>query len=152
MSNARIIWRKTVNYVMLTLTGVAAFGVVSVLFLILGYLIWNGGTSLNLNFFTQLPKPVGETGDQLLLHQTVAPQSGDGALSVVGSGQRPGHGGHHVRVAAEVGGRQHRIAKAVGACERLEGRGEGLGRGGAGGLSGRGGGDRPARTARGEDG
>ena len=62
MSNARIIWRKTVNYVMLTLTGVAAFGVVSVLFLILGYLIWNGGTSLNLNFFTQLPKPVGETG------------------------------------------------------------------------------------------
>jgi phosphate transport system permease protein len=62
MSNARIIWRKAVNYVMLTLTGVAAFGVVSVLFLILGYLIWNGGTSLNLNFFTQLPKPVGETG------------------------------------------------------------------------------------------
>jgi phosphate transport system permease protein len=62
MSNARILWRKAVNYVMLTLTGVAAFGVVSVLFLILGYLIWNGGTSLNLNFFTQLPKPVGETG------------------------------------------------------------------------------------------
>jgi phosphate transport system permease protein len=62
MSNARIIWRKAVNYVMLTLTGVAAFGVVSVLFLILGYLIWNGGTSLNLHFFTQLPKPVGETG------------------------------------------------------------------------------------------
>ena len=62
MSNPRIIWRKAVNYVMLTLTGVAAFGVVSVLFLILGYLIWNGGTSLNLHFFTQLPKPVGETG------------------------------------------------------------------------------------------
>ena len=34
----------------------------SVLFLILGYLVWNGGASLNLNFFTQLPKPVGETG------------------------------------------------------------------------------------------
>jgi phosphate transport system permease protein len=62
MSNGRILWRKAVNYVMLTLTGVAAFGVVSVLFLILGYLIWNGGTSLNLHFFTQLPKPVGETG------------------------------------------------------------------------------------------
>jgi phosphate transport system permease protein len=55
-------WRKSLNYVMLTLTGVAAFAVVSVLFLILGYLIWNGGTSLSLNFFTQLPKPVGETG------------------------------------------------------------------------------------------
>ena len=62
MSALRIIWRKSLNYVMLTLTGVAAFAVVSVLFLILGYLIWNGGTSLSLNFFTQLPKPVGETG------------------------------------------------------------------------------------------
>ncbi|MGC2281327.1 MAG: phosphate ABC transporter permease PstA [Candidatus Acidiferrales bacterium] len=57
-----MLWRKAVNNVMLSLTGVAAFGVVAVLFLILGYLIWNGGTSLNLNFFTQLPKPVGETG------------------------------------------------------------------------------------------
>ena len=47
---------------MLTLTGVAALGVVSILFFILGYLIWNGGKSLSLNFFTQLPKPVGEAG------------------------------------------------------------------------------------------
>jgi phosphate transport system permease protein len=62
MSGLRLVWRKSVNNVMLTLTGVAALGVVSVLFLILGYLIWNGGASLNLNFFTQLPKPVGETG------------------------------------------------------------------------------------------
>src|ERR1700678_3449426 len=62
MSEPRIVWRKAVNAVMLTLTGVAAFGVVCVLFLILGYLIFNGGHSLNLNFFTQLPKPVGETG------------------------------------------------------------------------------------------
>jgi phosphate transport system permease protein len=58
----RMFWRKSLNYVMLTLTGVAAFAVVSVLFLILGYLLWNGGTSLSWNFFTQLPKPVGETG------------------------------------------------------------------------------------------
>jgi len=62
MNQLRMVWRKTLNYVMLTLTGVAALGVVSVLFLILGYLIFNGGSSLNLNFFTQLPKPVGETG------------------------------------------------------------------------------------------
>lgn len=62
MSRLRIIWRKGLNYVMLTLTGVAALGVVSVLFFILGYLIWNGGKSLSLNFFTQLPKPVGEAG------------------------------------------------------------------------------------------
>jgi phosphate transport system permease protein len=62
MSDIRLLWRKSLNVVMLTLTGVAAFSVVSVLFLILGYLIWNGGKSLNWAFFTQLPKPVGETG------------------------------------------------------------------------------------------
>jgi len=62
MSRVRLLWRKSLNAVMLTLTGVAAFAVVSVLFLILGYLIWNGGRSLNWDFFTQLPKPVGEQG------------------------------------------------------------------------------------------
>ena len=62
MSRARLLWRKSLNGVMLTLTGIAAFSVVSVLFLILGYLIYNGGKSLNWAFFTQLPKPVGETG------------------------------------------------------------------------------------------
>jgi phosphate transport system permease protein len=62
MSRALLIWRKSLNIVMLTLTGVAALSVVSVLFLILGYLVWHGGASLSWNFFTQLPKPVGETG------------------------------------------------------------------------------------------
>jgi phosphate transport system permease protein len=62
VSRTRLLWRKSLNVVMLTLTGVAAFSVVSVLFLILGYLIYNGGKSLNWAFFTQLPKPVGETG------------------------------------------------------------------------------------------
>jgi phosphate transport system permease protein len=62
VNRLRLIWRKSLNVVMLTLTGLAAFSVVSVLFLILGYLVWNGGKSLNWAFFTQLPKPVGETG------------------------------------------------------------------------------------------
>jgi phosphate transport system permease protein len=62
MSDVRLMWRKSLNGVMLTLTGVAAFGVVSILFLVLGYLLWNGGTSLNWAFFTQLPKGEGETG------------------------------------------------------------------------------------------
>jgi phosphate transport system permease protein len=62
MMDPRILWRRALNYVMLTLTGIAALAVVSVLFFILGYLVWNGGKSLNWNFFTQLPKPVGETG------------------------------------------------------------------------------------------
>jgi phosphate transport system permease protein len=32
------------------------------LFLILGYLLYRGGSSLSWDFFTQLPKPVGQTG------------------------------------------------------------------------------------------
>jgi phosphate transport system permease protein len=62
MTRVRLMWRKSLNVLMLTLTGVAALVVVSVLFMILGYLLWNGGKSLNFGFFTQLPKPVGETG------------------------------------------------------------------------------------------
>jgi phosphate transport system permease protein len=65
MKQAALIWRKSLNVFMLTLTGVAALLVVSVLFLILGYLVWNGGKSLNWAFFTQLPKPVGEVGGGL---------------------------------------------------------------------------------------
>jgi phosphate transport system permease protein len=61
-ARARLAWRKTVNVVMLSLTGLAALGVVSILFMILGYLIYNGGHSLSWNFFTKLPTPVGETG------------------------------------------------------------------------------------------
>lgn len=57
-----MVWRKSVNVVMLSLTGVCALGSVSVLFFILGYLVWHGGTSLNLAFFIHLPKPVGESG------------------------------------------------------------------------------------------
>jgi len=58
----RLLWRKTLNAVMLTLTGVAALAVVSVLLFIFGYLLYHGGRSLNWDFFTKLPKPVGETG------------------------------------------------------------------------------------------
>ncbi|HUN62793.1 MAG TPA: phosphate ABC transporter permease PstA [Candidatus Sulfotelmatobacter sp.] len=60
--NARLRWRKLVSNFMLTMTGVCAFVCVSVLFLILGYLLFNGGTSVNWNFFTKLPAPVGEVG------------------------------------------------------------------------------------------
>jgi phosphate transport system permease protein len=47
---------------MLTMTGVCALVAVSVLFFILGYLVYHGGKSINWDFFTKLPKPVGETG------------------------------------------------------------------------------------------
>ena len=58
----RTAWRKSVNALMLSLTGLCALVSVSVLFFILGNLVWHGGKSLNWAFFTQLPRPVGETG------------------------------------------------------------------------------------------
>jgi phosphate transport system permease protein len=59
---ARLRWRKLVSGFMLTMTGVCALVAVSVLFFILGYLVYHGGTSINWDFFTKLPMPVGETG------------------------------------------------------------------------------------------
>src|SRR5438132_11089244 len=59
---------------MLTRTGLCALVSVSVLFLILGYLVYHGGTSISWNFFTKLPAPVGESG-------------GGMANAIVGSGK-----------------------------------------------------------------
>src|SRR3982751_2570924 len=54
--------RKVINAVMLSLSGLCTVLVISVLFFILGYLLWHGASSLSFNFFTKLPKPSGETG------------------------------------------------------------------------------------------
>jgi len=59
------LWRKIVNAVMLTLTGVCTVFTISVLFIILGLLLYKGGSSLNWDFFTKLPVPPGETGGGL---------------------------------------------------------------------------------------
>jgi phosphate transport system permease protein len=67
-------WRKIVNFVMLFLTGVCALLAVTFLFFILGYLVYYGGKSLDWNFFTKLPAPVGEIG-------------GGMANAIVGSGK-----------------------------------------------------------------
>src|ERR1700749_1152868 len=67
------IWRVFVNH----LATVAAVGstilVMAPLIAIFGYLLFKGASSLNLAFFTQIPKPVGETG-------------GGMANSIIGSG------------------------------------------------------------------
>jgi phosphate transport system permease protein len=60
--STRLLWRKTLNVTMLSLTGLCALLTVSALFFILGYLMWNGGKDLSWNFFTRLPAPVGEVG------------------------------------------------------------------------------------------
>ena len=60
--SARLLWRKSLNVTMLSLTGLCVVITVSVLFFILGYLVYNGGKDLSWNFFTRLPAPVGEVG------------------------------------------------------------------------------------------
>lgn len=60
--NLRSRWRKCLNAFMLGLTAAFAVATVSVLFFILGYLIYHGGKNINWDFFVNLPKPVGEAG------------------------------------------------------------------------------------------
>lgn len=58
----RLLWRKAVNNIMLGLTAVCTLITISALFVILAYLVYNGGKSLDWNFFTKLPLSAGETG------------------------------------------------------------------------------------------
>ena len=55
-------YRKTKNFMFLILTIVAALAVLIPLFMIIQYVLVQGASSLSLDFFTELPKPVGETG------------------------------------------------------------------------------------------
>jgi phosphate transport system permease protein len=54
--------RRGINAAMECLTALAAFLVVLPLILILVFLVYQGASAINLDFFTQLPKPVGEPG------------------------------------------------------------------------------------------
>jgi phosphate transport system permease protein len=57
-----MMWRRFVNTFMFGLTALCTVVTVAVLFFILGYLLYHGGKSLNWDFFTKLPAPVGENG------------------------------------------------------------------------------------------
>jgi phosphate transport system permease protein len=59
---ARDLRRKGVDAFMLGLCAACAFVTVATLFVILGFLVYNGATSVNLNFFTKLPLPPGQDG------------------------------------------------------------------------------------------
>src|SRR5262249_25480203 len=54
--------RRLVSRLMNFLAGTAAVLVILPLVLIFGFLLYQGGSSLNLAFFTHMPKPVGEPG------------------------------------------------------------------------------------------
>ena len=74
MPNLLTLRRKTVNIVMLTITGLCTLVAAGTLVYILGYLFVHGATSLTWDFFTKLPTPVGESG-------------GGMANAIVGSGK-----------------------------------------------------------------
>src|SRR5579862_4292113 len=74
MADLHTLRRKTVNIVMLTITGLCTFLAAGTLVFILGYLFVHGASSLSLDFFTKLPTPVGEPG-------------GGMANAIVGSGK-----------------------------------------------------------------
>jgi phosphate transport system permease protein len=74
MTPRHLLRRRLVNGFMLGCTAVATVLTVSILFFLLGFLLYKGGSSLNWAFFTQLPKPVGEPG-------------GGMANAIVGSGK-----------------------------------------------------------------
>ena len=74
MTNLLTLRRKTVNVVMLTITGLCTLFAAGTLVYILGYLFVHGATSLTWDFFTKLPTPVGESG-------------GGMANAIVGSGK-----------------------------------------------------------------
>jgi phosphate transport system permease protein len=54
--------RRAVNVIMSGLAAVAAGLVILPLLLIFGFLLWQGASAVNVDFFTHLPKPVGEVG------------------------------------------------------------------------------------------
>ncbi len=60
--NLLFLRRKVTSAAMFTIAGLCALVTVSVLFLILGFLVVNGARAINWQFFTQLPRPVGEAG------------------------------------------------------------------------------------------
>ncbi len=58
--------RRLSNGVMLAVTGVFTFLALVPLFWIIAYVIYKGGQYINLNFFTQLPAPLGIVGGGVL--------------------------------------------------------------------------------------
>ena len=65
-SRAGHLRRRVANRVMLSLMGLATLLALVPLVWIIGYVVLRGGKSLNLDFFTQLPKPLGIAGGGVL--------------------------------------------------------------------------------------
>jgi phosphate transport system permease protein len=58
--------RKLTNRIVLGLTGLLTLLALVPLFWIIGYVVYKGGQSINLSFFTQMPRPLGMAGGGVL--------------------------------------------------------------------------------------
>ena len=58
--------RKTSNAIMLGLTGAMTVLALIPLFWVIGYVIYRGGPYINIDFFTQMPRPLGVAGGGVL--------------------------------------------------------------------------------------
>jgi phosphate transport system permease protein len=58
----RNLWRRAVSHAIIVLCGLSVIIALIPLALVLFYVVAQGITSLNLSFFTEMPKPVGEVG------------------------------------------------------------------------------------------
>jgi phosphate transport system permease protein len=74
-SRANSLRRRLIDHLATGLSVLATVAVVAPLVAIFGYLLYKGASSLNLAFFTQVPKPIGEPGG-----------AGGMANAIVGSG------------------------------------------------------------------
>jgi phosphate transport system permease protein len=63
---SRIRTRKTINSIMLSLTGFVTILALIPLFWVIGYVIMRGGKVLNLDFFLHMPTPMGVAGGGVL--------------------------------------------------------------------------------------
>jgi phosphate transport system permease protein len=63
---ARSRQRKAANVIMLSLTSLLTAVALVPLFWIIGYVVYKGGKSINLDFFIHLPRPLGMTGGGVL--------------------------------------------------------------------------------------
>jgi phosphate transport system permease protein len=104
--------RKFKSDAMMTVTVLATIITLIPLFAILGYLIYKGASSVNLAFFTHMPKPVGEKGGGMA-NAIVGTFEVVGMACLIGvpigiaaglflAENRSSHFGHWVRFAADV--------------------------------------------------
>jgi phosphate transport system permease protein len=64
--SARNARRKAINGVMISMTGVLTLLALFPLFWIIGYVVYKGGQYISLDFFTQMPRPLGMEGGGVL--------------------------------------------------------------------------------------